>query len=334
MKLKHNFKLILSRTDSIGDVVLTLPMAGVIKQRFPECEIYFLGKTYTKEVVALSEYVNGFINYDELQKLPKHEKIAALKKINADVFIHVLPRKDLAALAKQANIPLRVGTANRLYHWLNCNQLIKLSRKNSALHEAQLNFKLLSFLDINVNIALPDIHRYYGFTNIPELNEEYKNWLDPTKKNIILHPKSKGSAKEWGLENFKQLAELLPKDTYKVFISGTKDDGQSMQEFLQQVSATDITGKLSLQQFIAFIAQADGLVAASTGPLHIAAALNKQAIGLFSPKRPIHPGRWQPLGKQARYLVYDENCERCKKKQDCDCIEKIKPEDILKIISS
>jgi ADP-heptose:LPS heptosyltransferase len=65
------------------------------------------------------------------------------------------------------------------------------------------------------------------------------------------------------------------------------------------------------------------MVAASTGPLHIASALGKKAIGIYSPKRPIHPGRWMPVGKDASYVVKDENCEKCKNKKDCDCIKEI-----------
>ena len=54
-----------------------------------------------------------------------------------------------------------------------------------------------------------------------------------------------------------------------------------MPELLKNKNIIDLTGKLSLQQYISFINAANGLVAASTGPLHIAAALNKKAIGLF-----------------------------------------------------
>ncbi|MBL7933885.1 MAG: hypothetical protein JNL60_18420, partial [Bacteroidia bacterium] len=96
--------------------------------------------------------------------------------------------------------------------------------------------------------------------------------------------------------------------------------------------ATDITGKLSLQQFIAFINKCDGLVAASTGPLHIAAALDKIAVGLFSPKRPIHPGRWMPLGLHATTLVDSPDCEKCGSGQECDCIMKIKPQTVVDLL--
>jgi len=308
-------------------------MAGLIKKNYPDCKIYFLGRTYTKDIVGLSGHVDEFINYDDIEKLDPKAQTQFLKKFNADIFLHVFPKIKIADLAKDAKIPLRVGTTNRLYHWFTCNKLIKLSRKNSPLHESQLNFKLLSFLNIETNYELKEIHRFYGFTHIPQLEEKYNVLIERNKFNLILHPKSKGSAKEWGLVNFEKLINLLPKDKFNVFISGTEQDGKSMKDFLiKNKQVIDLTGKLTLQQFIAFINMCDGLVAASTGPLHIAAALNKKAIGLFSLKRPIHPGRWMPLGKDAHVLVFDENCEKCAKKLDCDCITKIKPQQIVDLL--
>lgn len=278
--------------------------------------------------------MDAFINYDDIEKLSAGEKVNAFKQIKADAIVHVFPKKEIASLAKKAGIPLRVGTTNRVFHWLNCNKLIKLSRKNSPLHESQLNMKLLQFLDINTDIPINEISNYYGFTKVAALKEEYKTLIDPSKFNLILHPKSKGSAKEWGLENFGKLISLLPKEKFKIFISGTEQDGVLMQAFLkQQNGITDITGKMSLEQFIAFINSCNGLVAASTGPVHIAAALNKKAIGLFSPKRPIHPGRWMPIGKDAHCVVFDENCENCRQKKDCDCISKISAQQIVDLLN-
>jgi ADP-heptose:LPS heptosyltransferase len=313
--------------------VLTLPMAGYIKEYFPQSKIYFLGRTYTKEIIALSKHVDEFLNYDEVEKAGESGGIEMIKKIKADVFIHVFPKKEIAVLAKKAEIPFRVGTTNRLYHWFTCNKLIRLSRKNSPLHEAQLNMKLFSLFNIPADIELKRVKDFYGLTRIPVLDAAYASWMDPSKINVILHPKSKGSAREWGLENFSKLISLLPKDKFKIFISGTKEDGEKTQDLISKhPDVTDLTGKLSLQQFIAFIAKADALVAASTGPLHIAAALGKRAIGLFSSRRPIHPGRWMPLGERAVALVHDPACNNCKQRKDCNCIQKINPQQIVDLL--
>lgn len=330
----EKFNILLSRTDSIGDVVLTLPMAGFIKSNFPGSKVFFLGRTYTKDVVQLSEYVDGFINYDEILKLDETKQASSLKDLQLHYFVHVFPKKEIALLAKQAQIPFRVGTTNRLFHWFTCNKLIRLSRKKSDLHEAQLNFKLLSFLNVNVLVSLNEIKNYYGFTKAPALSPQNRFYIDETKINVILHPKSKGSAKEWGLDNFAKLISLLPKKKFKIFITGTKEDGELMKEFLSKVpEATDLTGAFSLSQLIAFINGCNALVAASTGPLHVAAALNKKSIGLFSPKRPIHPGRWMPLGANAQALVYDANCSNCARGKDCDCVTKINPQEIIDLLA-
>ena len=307
-------------------------MAGFIKKYFPECKVFFMGRSYTKDVIALSKHVDDFIDYDAIETFDKQKQTNYLKEFGVDVVVHVFPKKEIAWLAKSAGIPLRVGTTNRLYHWLTCNKLIKLSRKKSDKHESQLNFKLLDFLNVDTSIALNDVSNFYGFTNLPSLNKEVEDLIDKNKFNIILHPKSKGSAREWGIDNFEKLVQILPKNKFKIFISGTQQEGDLMPEFLRNKNITDLTGKLSLKQFIAFINAADGLVAASTGPLHIAAALNKKAIGLFVSKRPMHPGRWMPLGKNAYAVVFDKECADCKMGKECNCITKIDPKQIVDLL--
>jgi heptosyltransferase-3 len=135
-------RILLSRTDSIGDVILTLPMAGVLKANFPDCEVLFLGRSYTKAVIGSSEHVDLFVNYDEILKRDHQGQIEFMKDLNIDIFIHVFPVKEIAQLAKAARIPKRIGTRNRLWHWFTCTTRVKLSRKNSDLHESQLNMKL------------------------------------------------------------------------------------------------------------------------------------------------------------------------------------------------
>ena len=331
--MQNNPIIIISRTDSIGDVVLTLPMAGIIKQFLPQSNIIFLGRNYTKDVIALSEHVDEFVSYDDILKLNPNEQIDAFKKLNATHIIHVFPVKEIARLAKQAGIKNRIGTTNRLWHWFTCNIKISLSRKNSDLHEAQLNTKLLVPLGITKEFSLEDLTSNYGFTKIPVLEKIHADLIDKTKTAIIIHPKSKGSAREWGLDNFSNLITQLDKTKYQIFISGTAQEGELLKDLiLKHPEVTNLTGKLSLQQFIAFINECDTIIAASTGPLHIAAAIGKKAIGLFAPMKPIHPGRWKPIGKQANYLVLNKDCDDCLKTMDCHCIREIKIMEVIKLI--
>lgn len=331
--MQSNPTIIISRTDSIGDVVLTLPMAGVLKQHMPDCKIIFLGRNYTRDVIALSQHVDEFVSYDELLKHSQEKQIENIKHLNASHIIHVFPVKEIAFLAKKAGIKNRIGTTNRFYHWLTCNIKIKLSRKNSELHESQLNCKLLQPFGIKTDLTIQELISRYGFTKTSGLLPEHQQLIDNHKTKVILHPKSKGSAREWGLDNFSSLISGLDKTKHTIYISGTQQEGELVKDLLaKHPDVVNLTGKLTLEQFIAFINQCDVLVAASTGPLHIAAALGKKAIGLFAPMRPIHPERWKPIGVNAHYLVLDKGCSDCRKTQNCHCIREIKAMQVIKLI--
>ena len=95
----------------------------------------------------------------------------------------------------------------------------------------------------------------------------------------------------------------------------------------------DSTGKLSLEQLMVLIQNSKNLVACSTGPLHIAGYLGVNTVGLYSPKRPIHPGRWKALGENVQIIVFDEDCEPCAEEKDCDCVLEIEVEHILKSLN-
>ena len=328
-------RILISRTDRIGDVVLTLPMCCWIKQQYPSAEILFLGKKYTTPVLECLADINEIIDWDRLNSLSEQEQVQALSALNIDVVIHVFPNKKLAHLAKKAGIPQRVGTLNRLYHWLTCNIRPHFSRAKSEFHEAQLNFELL---------------RYFGITSLPSLSE-MSQWLEDSfhakeetlpldittllssQPVVILHPKSQGSALEWPMEKYQQLALALLENGYGVIFTGTEKEGQHFREAIPaHKNCLDSTGKLTLSQLIRLLSLSQHLVACSTGPLHLAAIQGIHAIGLFSSRRPIHPGRWRPLGQKSDVMVFDEQCPVCQQGEPCHCIEQIPVERVLQAI--
>jgi heptosyltransferase-3 len=327
---------LVSRTDAIGDVVLTLPVCGMLKRLFPGCRVVLIGRGYTAAVAAACPWVDDFLELNkqvEAGELSAEPLLAQLRRYTAAAIIHVFPNKLLARLAKQASIPVRIGTRNRLFHWLTCNRLVSLSRRHSPLHEAQLNLQLLQPLGYTQMRSLSAVAELVCLAPAVPLRPRWQQLLatrQPGQLNIILHPHSQGSAREWGLPHYGQLAQLLHMAGHRVFITGTKDEGAKLAatNWLREYGpylAADLTGEFTLPEFIAFIAAADGLVAGSTGPLHIAAALGRYALGLYPPIRPMHPGRWAPLGRLAEYLVFDRpDCQDCRTQPaQCTCIKAI-----------
>lgn len=324
--------LIISRTDSIGDVMLTLPLCGLLKKYYPELKIRFLGANYTRAVVECCEYVNEFLDQKELLSLDRKGLIRFLAEKQVFGIVHVFPNKPLARRFAECRLPLRLGTTNRLFHWTTCNRLVTLSRKNSSLHEAQLNIALMrDYLPAEVfDLSLNALADYYGF-HAPPLAPDFRKLIPDDRPAWVLHPKSKGSAREYPLSAWMALAERLA-ETATVFISGTESERPALQALFDRLGdhVVDVVGKMNLSEFIAFLSCVTGIIAGSTGPLHIGSALGIRAVGLYPLIRPVHPGRWSPLGMHAVALTGKDFCSQCKPKNGtCACMEAITVHQIL-----
>ena len=312
-------------------------MAGVLKEMNPDVQIIFLGSDYNKDVIDLSIFVDEFVSWDEIAKLKEEERIEKIKSLNADSIIHVFPRKEIASAFKKANVPMRLGTTNKFYHLFYCNFIMMLSRKNANLHESQLNLKLLKPFGNTHPHSLDDIPKYYGITKLELPDEKITKLLSTTRFNLILHPKSKGNSKEWGLKNFAKLIELIKNDGFQIFITGSEEEGKEIRKVIQfenYNNVIDVTGKFSLKELISFINSCDGIVAGSTGPLHIAAALGKLTLGLYSPVCTINPGRWAPVGNLSSFIVKNKKCSKCRYTKSCECLESITPEAVREKLNS
>ena len=321
--------ILICRTDNIGDVVLTLPLAGYLKQRFPEARIGFLCRAYAAPMVRHCKALDYVVESEQLK-----DTAAELAKSDIDTIIFAKPDKALAAAAKKAGIKNRVGTSHRWFHWLTCNRLAHFSRVKSDLHEAQLNFALLKPLGIAYIPALEEIPALYQLA-APPFEREPK--LEPTQLNIAIHPKSNGNGREWPLAHYIELAKLLQQyENVRLWVTGSEREGKLIAdqapELLAQPNVGNTCGMFTLDELGAFIHACDGLIASGTGPMHLSAALGTRTLGLFPPIRPIDPGRWGTLGSKAQVLVKPTGCGSCTVPAECACMRNITPNDVADVV--
>lgn len=322
--------IIISRSDNIGDVVLTLPLASALKAAWPQCRISVLARAYVRDVVDAHPAVDGFIDWAELDQMSTPEAVTALTQTKADMILHVFPKRKIAQLAKAAGIPRRIGTNRRWYHWLYCNQRVNFSRKKSKLHEAQLNMRLLQALDLCYTYTLPELIPMLQLEPQP-LTPKLQQLIDPKRFTLILHPLSHGHGREWPLSHFAQLSRALDHARFQILITGSAAEGERLQnsELLQIEQVNSLCGKLSLSELLSLIKSADGLVASGTGPLHLAAACGIHTLGLFPKKAGIDAKRWGPVGERAQALTCIEPCPGCSSSVDCACMRMLQVRQVL-----
>jgi len=314
--------LIISRTDAIGDVCLTLPAMGWLKSVHPDWQITMLVKAYAAPVAQSCHWIDTVAVWPE--NMSEHELSAWLLHMHADHIIHVFPNRRIAVAAKRAGIPLRSGVWGRLYHWFNCNHKVWLSRAHSLHHEAYLNLLLLAKV---LNIACPDDAL---------MRQQVVNWSGirltanpdtaPTK-DIVLHPYSRGSGREWPIVNFAELARLMVNDGWHPMIGGTAQDAEifATQQHLFPAGYTNVMGADTLEQYMQRIASSAGLVASSTGPLHMASLLGQACVGLFPPKQGVNQVRWGGMSPAGANLQLPQDCEKTCSNHDCDCMRALSP---------
>lgn len=320
-------RFIISRTDAIGDVVLTLPVAGLLKKHFPNCDVIFLGRNYVKDIVQACPDVDRFISWDTLDSLEVDDAVDVLKALHADTILHVKPHPKIARLAKKARIPRRIGTSRRWYHWLTCTQRVAFSRAKSDLHEAQLNLKLLKPLGISDEYSIAELVPVLHLYPKGALNEKVQAYLDPHRFNLLIHPLSHGHGREWPLNYYKALIHSLPEETINVIITGSKAERERLQKPLIDAcpQAKISAGELSLDELMTLMKHADGILVGSTGPLHMAAAIGLRVLGLFPPKKVMNAHRWGPVGANTQTLMLEKNCDDCNLKlaDQCACMRAI-----------
>jgi len=321
-------KILLARTDRLGDVILSTPVATALKKKWADVHVTFLARRYTAEILRCHPHVDEIIELDSSTALTAGSSdrlIAALRQKNFDAAIMLYPRPELAWAIRRSGIPQRLGTGYRWYSFLfNCR--VFEHRKNAVRHEAEYNLRLLEPLGIAG--APVEFH----FTLSPTERERIDaklNALGVGVHPIILHPGSGGSARDWPPENFARLADLLQQQfDAQVILTGAANETDLIDGILQQTTMKPISlgGRLSITELAVLCQRAAVFVSNSTGPLHLAVVVGAPVVAFYPPIQACRPERWGPYGRSADVLMSQQaECRRCRETTEnvCDCMRAI-----------
>ncbi len=322
-------RILVIRTDKIGDVVLSLPVISALRERLADSHITMLVQPGVREVVEDVPELDSIL-YDapedhNLRGFARLVRTFKQGRFDAALLLHPTVRFALAMVF--AGIPIRVGTGYRFYSLL-FNRRIYEHRKDSRRHEIEYNLSLAEPLGVDVSRIS------FRISVLPEASTRITGLLntmgiDPNRPLIVLHPGTRGSALEWPRRRFGELASCLTAELNgQIILTGGQDEQGVIDEVLRSVTEKvwTLVGRLTLKELIALLEKADLVIANSTGPLHLAAAVGTPVIGIYPPCAPMHPRRWGPYGQLENVLLPDvPECRRCVKAScaDWNCMERI-----------
>lgn len=319
-------RILVVRTDRLGDVILTLPMFPLLRRCFPDAHLAVLIRRYTAELLEGNPYIDEVLRYDRDGGLvPFREMCATLRAQRFDAAIVVYPRLRLAWLMFRSGIPVRIGTGYRYYSPL-FNRKVFEHRKDARRHEVEFNVRLLEEIGCTVpaswkpefTIVIPDAVR-------ASIEGLFASLGVASKDIVVLHPGSGGSAREWPLRNFGALAHRLADCGFAVLVTGTQAEEQKVRAVVSASGGTamSVAGKCSLKQLAALLQRAKLFVANSTGPLHLAVAMGTPVVGLYPQHIAMSATRWGPYTDKKTVLVPDRplDCTVCiENKTECECM--------------
>ncbi len=321
--------ILLLRTDRLGDTILSLPVATALKKAFPQSRITFLARDYTLPVVLASPSVDAGMSLDTFAGEGK-AFLRWLRQQEFDVAVHLFPRPEQALATWRAGIPLRIGTGYRYYSLL-FNRRQYDHRKDGHFHEAEFNLRLLQQLGIENAEVRFDLRVDEALRGkIDNLLKDHG--IDPHLPMIIIHPGSGGSARDWPLSHFATLArQITTQLSVTLILTGTEKETQLAEEIRAAAGMKPISlaGRLTVEELMAVISRAALFIANSTGPLHLAVALNRDVLAFYPPIQACRPERWGPYGRRQDVLMsQQEECTRCRNQTGgtCACMQAITPE--------
>lgn len=324
-------KILITRTDRIGDVILSLPTVHAIKQAWPDAHVTFLVAGPVAPIVRMCPWVDDYLTTGPGE--PVRSLAARLRAESFDAAICLYPRAAIARSLRAAGIPLRVGTSRRWYS-LMFNRRVPVSRAQGPHHESVYNMMILS------GLPMPLVAPVKPVCEPPDdaVREARiilgEHGIAPDADGfVVVHPGCGGSARNWGWHRYRELIERLHMDGRRVVITGSSAEAPAADKLAagMDAGATVLAGRTDLETLTAILKMATVFVGPSTGPMHLAAAAGTPVVALFGPVRNTTPDRWGPLGDGHKVLLPPVPVCDCKVNQ-CqrgDCMDLIKVEEVV-----
>ncbi len=319
-------KILVVRNDKIGDFMLAWPSFAMLKASLPDCHVTALVPNYTVALARLCPWIDDVLvdpgkNSD---KSAQQALISDIKAAEFDASINLFSTTYNALLVWKAKIPYRLAPATKLAQ-IFYNKRIKQKRSQSAKPEYEYNLDLIrAFLsDIKQPIIEPNApYLQFGEQELEQQKDKLALTLGLNKSKpwLYVHAGSGGSANNLSITQYATLVANIDGDFEVVLTAGPGEEEKARE--LHVALANLATHSVVYDQneglvdFSRSIACADVFIAGSTGPLHIAAAIDVPTVGFFPAKRSATPLRWRPINSEGKHIAFCPPVAEDKKSQE------------------
>lgn len=213
------------------------------------------------------------------------------------------------------HVPIRVGVLSKWHSFLFLNAGLRQKRSQAELHESDYNFQLAQILAYKLKGTKIKPQPTPVLTLAAGKNEILLHkWHLKEKGYFIIHPGMAGSSLNWPQDRYIQFIADFHNSfpDLKVVMTGTTADSEYLDEILLRFEEHEfflsLQGKVNSYELLSLLSTSSGILAPSTGVLHLAASLGIPTFGIFSPIRVQRPTRWAPRGPFTKTYLPQVDC--------------------------
>lgn len=276
----------------IGDVIIITPIIELLKKRMPYVNIDLWLNKSTLQILEYNPHVNSLYvdNTKQTRKntissfiikfLNNFTNILAMWRANYDYVIDYTAYFDSALVSSIISRKTTIGMSPYLtlkycydyYHHISYSP-DKLLRYHYADALKYVNYMEYNIDEIKFKIYLSEKEREKAFQLLDGINI----------KKVVIAPFAGWSSKEWNIENFITLADLLSDLPAKVFLIGANADNAKINKSKAFINSNvDVLfGKTNLLESVALIESADLFIGLDSSMCYAAESVETKSIIMY-----------------------------------------------------
>ncbi|MFM8269338.1 MAG: glycosyltransferase family 9 protein [Pseudomonadota bacterium] len=320
-------RILICRSDNLGDVLVSLPAIEMLRLALPEAELALLAKKSNLNLLR------GFLKNNRIRPISLEDP---WEKESWDGFLSLFSSCAISAKSFLKRIPIRFGAYSKAWSFVFFNSGKRQIRSNGSSHEGAYSIELvrefLMKMGIQVELSASRINLPVEPTE-SELADALLRQLGISSgdKFVVIHPGMSGSALNLSSAQYEQIIQMVMSKTKCLVSVGPSAQDRMIWSCLQEKipGLTKIEG-VELSVLKEVFRKSLLVIAPSTGPLHLAHLVGVPVIGIYSPVQAHHPSRWGPWGGEQKAIILYPQVS-CPGKRSClgsicpefNCMEKI-----------
>lgn len=315
MDLTSVQRILIIKLRYIGDVLLATPVIANLRHHFPDALIQMLVNRGTDPILRYNPHLNGVITLDrDLVKGRWFNRIRGslryvrtIRRDRYDLIVDLTDGDRSAILGYLSGAPIRLGyNADGFIRGILYTHMVSAS--HDRLHNVEYQLEAVR------SLGLPIVEKRLDLRWSKEEEEFIEKWITTNglsnRPFVTIHPGGRWWFKQWPLERFSKLAEILW-DNYgleTVFLGGQKEREEL--KVIERVLKRPFFSAegMSLLQTSALVRRSQLFIGNDNGPMHIASAVGTPLVALFGSS---DPKVWGPWGEKYRVIYKGVPCSPC-----------------------